>query len=142
MSDEKEYFTEFPKWLRLTVLPWYLWVLIVVVAIWATKAYAEEVPLYVFEDEAVSLSLFSGPCENETANAAAQNTPLKGLKLQKAASVWVVQSPVGLLRIGYAGCWAELNYRGRQGYAVAFEDGEVRFFPAEGFKKTKGGTGV
>ena len=115
--------------------------LIVLVGI-ATDAYSQDIPLHVLEDEAVSLQLFAAPCENDTAKDVAARSPIKGLELKKAASKWLVQTPMGAFRLDYAGCWVEYTYRGKHGYAVAFEDGELRFFPAEGFKKVKGGTGA
>jgi hypothetical protein len=115
--------------------------LIVLVGL-ATNAYASDVPVHVFEDEAVRLQLFAAPCENEMAKQVAANSPLKDLQLQKAASAWVVQTPMGAFRIEYEGCWVAYTYNGRDGYAVAFEDKEIRFFPAEGFKKTKRQIGI
>jgi hypothetical protein len=106
---------------------------------WA-KANAEEIPVHVFEDESVSLKLFAAPCEHDGAKALAANSPLKDAadKLQKAESTWLVTTPMGLIRLDFSGCWVEYTHNGRQGYAVAFEDGEIRFFPVEGFKRTKG----
>lgn len=106
------------------------------------EARAQDVPVHVFDDEAVQLQLFAAPCENDTAKHVAENSPLKGLELKKAASKWVVQTPMGAFRIDYAGCWVAYNHNGRDGYAVAFEDKEIRFFPAEGFKKTKRQIGI
>lgn len=112
--------------------------------IYATKAWAEEVPVHVFEDEAVSLQLFAAPCENEAAKLAIANSPIQDQadKLQRATSNWAVTTPMGIIRVDFAGCWVEFTWRGKEGYAVAFEDGELRFFPAEGFKRTKGQTGA
>ncbi|HEU4344754.1 MAG TPA: hypothetical protein VFU31_24630 [Candidatus Binatia bacterium] len=110
----------------------------------ALEARAEEIPVHVFEDEGVTLQLFAAPCEDEKARAAVINSPLNELtgKLQKAASWWSVLTPIGPTSMGFAGCWVEFTWRGKQGYAVAFEDGEIRFFPADGFKKTKGQIGT
>ena len=113
-------------------------------AIYAAKVYATEVPAHAFEDEVVKLRLFNAPCENAEAKAVAANSPLASLadKLQRADSTWLVQTPMGAFRLDFGGCWVEYTHNGRQGYAVAFEDKEIRFFPAEGFKKTKGTIGI
>lgn len=110
----------------------------------ALRRTAEEIPVHVFEDDSVALRLFAAPCENDAAKLAVAGSPVQALadKLQKATSNWRVMSPVGIIRVDYAGCWVEFTWRGTQGYAVAFEDGELRFFPAEGFKKTKGQIGT
>lgn len=112
--------------------------------IYAVRAWAEEIPVHVYEDEGVALQLFAAPCEDEKARAAVINSQLNELtgKLQKAASWWSVLTPIGPTSMAFAGCWVEFTYRGKQGYAVAFEDGEIIFFPAEGFKKTKGQIGA
>jgi hypothetical protein len=145
MTEEKQWDDMDPK--QLTILSKWFWgVVIVVVAIflWSLPrvAWADDVPVHVFEDDAVRLQLFAAPCEDETAKQVAANSPLKDLPLKKASSAWVVQTPMGAFRIEYAGCWVEFNYRGKDGYAVAFEDKEIRFFPAEGFKKTKRQIGI
>jgi hypothetical protein len=137
----------------LTVLNNWFWAFVVFVVVvflyfgpliyWA-KAQAEEIPVHVFEDERVSLKLFAAPCEHDGAKALAANSPLKDAanKLQKAESTWLVTTPMGLIRLDFSGCWVEYTHNGRQGYAVAFEDGEIRFFPVEGFKRTKGQSGA
>lgn len=109
----------------------------------ATNAAAEGVlpPAHVYEGDGVSLQLFNAPCESDEAKALAAQSPLGALvdKLQRANSTWLVMP--FRIHADFAGCWVEYTHNGKQGYAVAFEDGEIRFFPLENFK-AKGQTGV
>ena len=61
-QEEKEYFCEFPKWLRLTVLPWFIWLLIIVGVVFATKAYAA-VTMIVKVPDGDFVRLLDVPCE-------------------------------------------------------------------------------
>jgi hypothetical protein len=120
---------------------------LVLLVVLATNAYGQEVkiPLHVYEDDGVTLHLFAGPCESEEAKAAINAfPPLKDLadKFRRADSTWLVQTPFGGVRAAFAGCWVPFTFRGKDGYAVAFEDGEIKFVPADALKKTKGMVGV
>ena len=69
MSEEKEYFGSVPRWLRLTVLPWYIWAFMIGAAIagvlYASKAGADTSTM-VYSDSQMTLRLLNKPCVNET----------------------------------------------------------------------------
>lgn len=118
MTDEKEhtYFNDF-EWLpRLTVLPWFIWALIAVLAIWATGAAAA--PTYRAEAEGTLIVLTDEDCKlPEIAN------------LKKRAT-WTEKGKT------FEGC-----YGGHPAYPLVlfyFSDKTVVVLPVEAFAKVTG----
>jgi hypothetical protein len=116
MSQEKEYFGAFPKWLRLTVLPWYIWAALVVTAIWATSAYAE--PRFQVVANGARVVLFDDKC----AVSAVTNLPYK--------ATWEEKGKV------YQGCWGA---RPEAGIVMFyFDDRSVGIIPIQELTAIRG----
>lgn len=64
MSEEKEYFTQFPN---LTILPWLCWGLILGLTLaavfYASRVYAEPRFVATAQDGGVTITLYDDPCE-------------------------------------------------------------------------------
>ena len=144
MSEEKEYFTDFPKWLRLTVLPWYLWVLLALTAVWATKAFAEEIPAHVLEKGGVVIRLMRGPCVDPRSQMMIlSGLPTHAHRFKEIDSEWPMQNGA---RQKFAGCWAEFK-KGEIGndediFIVVFEDGTGGAVAKSEFTRKSGDKGA
>lgn len=141
MSQEKEYFGEYPWWLRLTVLPWYIWLALIVTAIWATSAAAEEIPLHVLEKQGVEIRLMNTPCVDPVSLSLI--LPDKQARFKAIYSVWPERD--GSKKV-YAGCWTELSKEEAQAeetvFLLVFEDMQTGAVPKSEFNKKSGQSGV
>jgi hypothetical protein len=111
MSEEKEWFNDFPKIPRLTILPWLLWALILGISIgailYATPIRAQGVPVYVAEHQAAKMQLYASRCIDQQSSLMIATAPPQFQDGWKAlSSQWLLQS--GEWR-EYAGCWLEID---------------------------------
>lgn len=92
----------------LTVIPWVIWALVLVILIWTTKALAEEpIPVHVVEREEVKMRLMSGPCTDPVSIGLIMNSPVEYHGRFKAvSSQW--KDERGNWK-EFAGCWMELK---------------------------------
>ena len=115
--SEKEYDHDFPKIPGLTVIPWLVWAVIIVLAIWATKAYSE--PVMQTSEGGVTLQLWTDACELQKD---IQNLPYK--------ATWHENGKV------IKGCWGA---RPDVGVVVFyFADKTVGMAPIQAFTKVVG----
>lgn len=117
MSQDKEWFCDFPKMPKLTVLPWLVWAAIIVSVIWATKAYAEPVLKATVED--VSVFLWTDEC---ALKGQIKNLPYKATWQEKGKT--------------FQGCWGA---RPDIGVVIFyFEDKTMGLAPIQAFEKVAG----
>src|SRR5262245_16960954 len=114
MNDDKEYFARFPKY-SLTVLPWFIWLVIILSVVFVTRAYAA--PIAVAEEKGVRIVLTDDPCTlKEVVNLGRKVT-------------WTEKGKT------YEGCYEVHPY----GIVVAyFNDKKVAVFPVDVFQKASG----
>lgn len=141
MSEEKEYFGVYPKWLRLTVLPWYIWAFLIFTVIFATTSVAEEIPLHVLDKDGVVIRLMDKPCVDPVATGMILPQALH--RFRAIESMWPEKDGS---RKAWGGCWAELTPEetstGQASFLLVFGDGEHGVVAKEEFKKTRGQVGV
>jgi hypothetical protein len=116
VSQEKEYFNDFPKMPRLTVIPWVIWAAIIVTAIWATSAAAE--PRFQVTADGARVVLFDDKC----AVSAVANLPYK--------ATWEEKGKV------YQGCWGARPDAGV--VMFYFDDKSVGIIPMQELTAVKG----
>ena len=142
MSD-KEYFSDFPKLPRLTVMPWLIWAAIILTAIWATNAYTQEVPVHVLEQDGLVVRLMPGPCVEPQGKAFFGMVPEYAPRAKALQSVWRYQDGSNRQHVG---CWLELSAKeaGADEAAIIlhFDDGERHVVPKSIFTKKNGQRGV
>lgn len=85
MSEEKEYFSDFPKIPGITVIPWFIWAALIVLAVWTTGALAE--PRFQVVADGARVVLHDDKC----AVSAVANLPYK--------ATWEEKGKV------FQGCW-------------------------------------
>jgi hypothetical protein len=116
MSEEKEYFNDFPEIPGITVIPWFLWAAIIVLAIFATGALAAPMAQTATADGA-TIVLFDEPCK------------LKEVTNLKYRATWKEKGKT------FEGCYAVHPF----GVVVAyFNDGAVALMPIDSFQKVQG----
>lgn len=125
MSDEKVYFGEFPKWLRLTVLPWYLWAAIIATAVWATSAAAADT--FRLKDEhgkdVIVLVLHETECVSKEVREYLYDNLLDDRRFKKAHLEWKGET--------FGACWVEIN---GQVVPIGSDKEPIRPIPRAAFK--------
>ena len=103
--SEKVYFSAFPNWLRLTVLPWYIWAAVILTAIWATNAASAEVFRVPGPDgkDAMVVRLHETSCADKDVLKYLHENILDDRRFKKADLEWEGQP--------FGACWIELNGR-------------------------------
>jgi hypothetical protein len=106
--------------------------------IWATKAYAEDIPLHVAETNGVEVRLMGTPCVDPVSLSLVKPQYLERLKAIQ--STWPEKDGT---RKAYAGCWLELtaDESPEPAFLLVFEDGTHGVVPKSEFK-VKGQSGA
>ena len=144
MDGDKEYDYEFPRIPGITVLPWIFWIALSALAIWATKACAEEIPAHVLEKGGVVIRLMRTPClDPRSQMMILSGLPTHAHKFKAIDSEWPMQNGA---RQKFAGCWAEFK-KGEIGndedvFIVVFEDGTGGAVAKSEFTKKPGDKGA
>lgn len=116
---------------------------IVLTTIWATKAYAEEIPVHVYEEGGVYIRLMPGPCVDGTSSALlVQHLPKYSDRAKAIESVWPMRDGT---KKSYVGCWLELSAEEADGEAalvLVFEDTQGFVFKKKEFLKKPGQGGA
>jgi len=112
--------------------------------IYVTKAYAEEIPVYVSEQQGIVVRLMAGPCVEPLSQQIVMSGPPQHVAKFKAIdSEWPMKDGT---RKKFAGCWALLTAEEAGAmedvFVLVFEDGMVGGVLKSEFLKKAGDTGA
>ena len=143
--DDKEhtYFNDFPKFPRLTILPWLLWGALIAAFLGVIKiATAAEVPLHVWSDGKTTIKLMSGACVDPAVKPfleSAGELP----KFKAIESSWLYKD--GRRQV-HGGCWTEFSAKEAGApepvFLMLFDDGDKHIVLKSEFLKKPGMVGV
>ena len=109
--------------------------------LYAVKANAEEIPLYVSEKQGVVVRLMPGPCVD--AISISMINPLHVGRFKAIQSFWPQRD--GTVK-SHAGCWTELSKEEarteEEVFLLVFDDRETGGVAKSEFNKPKGGSGA
>jgi hypothetical protein len=106
---------------------------------WSTKAYAEEIPVHVLEQNGVVVRLMNTPCVDPV--SIAQINPAFLHRFKAIDSMWPENGQIKR----YAGCWVEMSKEetgAEEAFLLVFEDGAKGVVPKAEAVKKRGQTGV
>jgi hypothetical protein len=114
------------------------------VVIYSMQAWAEEVPVHVYEQDGLVVRLLSSPCVDPASQMTVYTQAPQYLERLKALdSVWRMKD--GTTK-PFKGCWLELSKEEVQGpedvFVLLFEDGDRGVMPKSEFVKKRGQSGA